>query len=199
MCTEDGTINESDRENLSDHEDGSDCGKINDPTESESTQFFEGLQRTTDYYIAPHRVLQNLSNSADIGGAGNGTPITLFLHGSMLAGHITSSQEFYRAMADLYREGIANAAEGGELPDGADELAKMLFGHIADDIDAEIAADDKAYEEHGTKTARLLLTRSIFLKDAFYTVPGAPSILRGYVCVQLSQVVGWTLGVTAWK
>ena len=115
----------------------------------------------------------------------------------MIAGHITSSQDFYRAMADVYREGFANSTSDGELPEVVDNFAKIVFEDVVDDIDKAIADDDRAFEESGTKTARWILTRSIYLTNAFYTVPGQDSIPREFVCVKLSQVVGWTFGVTS--
>ncbi|RAU93516.1 hypothetical protein DQP58_16330 [Mycobacterium colombiense] len=182
-------------ENTSDASDGDTTGS---EPKAASTEFYESLTQTTDYYAAPHRVLQSLADSADFGGAGKGIPITLFLQGGMIAGHITSGQDFYRNMADLFREGVSSVTDDGELPEYADDYARRTFEGAADDIDKMIADDDKAFEEHGTKNSRWVLTRHIHLKDAYYTVPGSQSIKRDYVSVQLCQVVGWTLGVTMW-
>jgi hypothetical protein len=166
---------------------------------AESTKFYESLQQTTDYYAAPHRVLQSLADNADAGGAGQGIPITLFLQGGMIAGHITSGQDFYRNMADTFRQGVINATDTGELPEYAEDYARVIFESAAEDMDTAIANDSRAYEEHGTKNSRWLLTRHIHLKDAFYTVPGAQSVKRDFVSVQLSHVVGWALGITVWQ
>lgn len=170
------------------------------PPKSETEKLFETLSQGFDYYNAPDRLLQNLANSAEQGGSGEGIPITLFLHGGMIAGHITSGQKFYRAMGQTFRAGFPNIDhdEEDKIRDLLDQYASTTFDSIADGIDKDIADDDTAYEEHGIKTARWLLGRQLYLTNAFYTVPGATSISRDYVAVKLSHVVGWTFGVTTW-
>lgn len=170
-----------------------------DAPKNESTEFLESLENVADYYGAPNRLLQDLADSADAGGGGSGIPITLFLHGGLVAGYIISSQEFYRAMADTFREGFTNVTDDGKVPAWADQFAKFKFESIADATDKRIKDDNDAFDEHGTKTSRWALTRHICLKEAHYTVPGVQSIRRDHVCIQLSQVVGWTLGVTSWQ
>jgi hypothetical protein len=142
----------------------------NEPPKSESEMFYESLTQAQDYYGAPDRILQQLADSADTGGPGRRIPITLFLHGAVVTGHVTSSQEFYRA--------------------------RDTFERVAKDIDEEIDADSRAYEELGSTTARWILTRHLFLADASYTVPGQPPIPRDFVCVKLEQIAGWTFGAS---
>ncbi|MDX1892992.1 hypothetical protein [Mycolicibacterium sp. 050158] len=167
----------------------------NEPPKSESEMFYESLTQAQDYYGAPDRILQQLADSADTGGPGRRIPITLFLHGAVVTGHVTSSQEFYRAMASAFRE-HANAAAGGVLPPAAEDYARDTFERVAKDIDEEIDADSRAYEELGSTTARWILTRHLFLADASYTVPGQPPIPRDFVCVKLEQIAGWTFGAS---
>ncbi|BBY75733.1 hypothetical protein MPRF_26320 [Mycolicibacterium parafortuitum] len=163
-----------------------------------SIEFFESLQQGFDYYGAPDRLLQQLVDSANGGGMGTGIPLTLYLHGATIAGYLQSEQDFLRGIADVYREGWTNATADGELPEAADEYAKSVFENRADEADAEIEADSRAFDEHGTKTARWVIARQIQLKDVYYTVPGAASIRHPHARVRMDQVVGWTLGVTTW-
>jgi hypothetical protein len=165
---------------------------------SKSAEFFEKLKDVADYYGVPDRLLQQIADLANGGGAGKGIPITLFLSGGMISGHIESGQDFLRGMAELYREGATNSNVEGELPEAADDFARSVYEARAMDVDDEIEAERRAFDEHGTKSARWLLTRQLHLKDAYHTVPGATSIRQPHICVQLSHVAGWTLGVTSW-
>lgn len=166
-----------------------------DPPKRPSTSFFEGLTDVADYFSGPNQLLQRIADFA----SADGLPVTLFLQGSTIAGHITSAQKFFRWLGESYRQASADSALDGELPEWADQFAKTMFDDPADEVDQDIADDIRAHEESGAKHARTLLARQIFLKDAFFTVPGATSIRREYVCVQLSHVAGWTFGTTSWN
>lgn len=179
-------------------DDGTAADDTPEPPKSDTEEFYERLTQSTDFFGAPNQALQKFSDSAGVGGSGKGIPITLFLHGATIGGHICSGQEFYRAQAEVFRNGVRQATADGELPEYADNYARMAFESVAEEMDKAIEDDDRAFNEHGTLTARWALTRSIYLMNAYYTVPGAQSIKRDFVCVNLSQVVGWTLGVTTW-
>ncbi|MDO3335136.1 hypothetical protein [Mycobacteroides abscessus] len=173
--------------------------KTTEPPKSATGKFYDDLTQATDYFAAPDRKLQELAWSAAYGASGAGIPVTLFLQGGMIAGHIASEQDFYLAMGEAYRDAYANATDNGELPQFADEFAKTTFDSVAEDTDKAIEDDDKAFKEHGTKNARRILTRQIYLRDAYYTVPGAGTTPHGFVCIRLSEVTGWTFGVTSWR
>jgi hypothetical protein len=166
------------------------------PNPSETIQFYESLQQVTDYYGAPDGVLQKLAYSANCGGSGQGTPITLFVPGGMVGGHIESGQAFLRAMAEKFRDGVINSTDTGELPEWADDYARITFEDMAREMDDQNNAETQAFEKDGTKAASMILTRYVHLKDAYYTVPGQYSVAQSHVRVKLSQVAGWTLGVT---
>ena len=141
-------------------------------------------------------MLQQLTDSAN-SGIGQGIPITFFVPGGMISGRIESSQDFLRAaIAGLYRYGYVNNTVDGELPEYADAFAQQTFEAKANELDDQIEVEKRAFDENGTLSARWLLTRHLHLKDAYYTVPGAVSVQQPHICVQLNQVVGWTLGIT---
>lgn len=161
---------------------------------SDTTKFYEDLTKTADYYAAPDRLLQTLVDSADVGGSAMGTPITLFLHGSAVTGRVISSQSFYRAMAETFRE-FAVAANDGALPAHDDEFAATTFEETADRINRAIDADHHEFRLHGTTTSRWILSRHMYLEDAHYRLPGVPALHRQHACIRLNQVIGWTLGI----
>lgn len=169
-----------------------------EPPVSESVKFYDSLQQTTDYFVSPDRLLQKIADYAEANLPGKGIPITLYLHGGLIAGHVSNAQDFYRATAEAFRESVINATDDGELPQWGEDFATSVIESVADDVAQELEASKRAFEEHGTTNANCILGRNLYLTNVLYTVPGSASIAKDFACVKLTQVVGWSYGVTSW-
>jgi hypothetical protein len=154
----------------------------------------EELQHVADWFNQPDSMLQTLADVANAGGSAAGMGITLYLPSGVMSGFIQSAQDFYRAIADQYRNAVADNADDGEVPEWASDFARMFFEERATRVDEGIDEDSQAFKNDGTKTTRWAMTQALHLKDAHHIAPGQAESSIGHTRVNLNQIAAWHLG-----
>jgi hypothetical protein len=122
-----------------------------------------------------------------------GISITLVVPGALISGGVESAQDFYKAMADRHRQGVAEKGDPTQ-DDVANKLAETFFDKPAEAVQADVQKERDAFEKGEIPTPGWPMERYIHLRSAKYVTPGQHDISLDHVRILLSQVVGWTVG-----
>ncbi|MDJ0010369.1 hypothetical protein, partial [Gordonia alkanivorans] len=149
---------------------------------------YNDLQKTTDWFTAPDIHLQGFADFANRARAGFG--ITLFTAAGTIVGTVIAAEEFFFALAKLQREGAQDIEDEG-IRGVAESMARTNFELPAEQLrEARENSDD---EDDAAIVNQEQLTRHIHLQGAvIFQGPTRHDV--GFMRVQLSQVVAWTLG-----
>lgn len=150
------------------------------------------LEQSTDWFAAPDRTLQRMAYAAD-SGLGQGVSVTLVVPGGLLSGSVINGAEYFTAVSQRFREGIAELGDT-KKDETAGEYADFHFDEAAKHEAKQIEQDSQDFRDGKLKEPRYLMVRYLHLSNAYYTVPGQQSMPMGFARVLLSQVAAWSIG-----
>ncbi|MCX2756601.1 MULTISPECIES: hypothetical protein [unclassified Gordonia (in: high G+C Gram-positive bacteria)] len=149
---------------------------------------YTDLQLTADWFAAPDIHLQGFAALANRARAGFG--ITLFTAAGTIAGTVIAAEDFFFALAELQREGTQDIEDEG-LRKVAESMTRTNFEFPAERMREARENDDES--DDAAIINQEQLTSFIHLQDAvIFHGPTRHDV--GFMRVQLSHVVAWTLG-----
>ncbi|QTI69187.1 hypothetical protein [Gordonia polyisoprenivorans] len=149
---------------------------------------YSNLQKTADWFGEPDDNLRNFAYFANQARAGFG--ITLFTAAGTIAGTIIAGETFFEGLAALQRGGIQDSADA-TTREVTESMARMNFDSPANRYRELRENSDEEDDEAALN--REELTSYIHLQDAV-VFQGHTRHDAGFMRVQLSHVVAWTLG-----
>jgi hypothetical protein len=153
------------------------------------------LTSTYDWHASPDVALQRMADWAER--VKQGISLTLITEGGLISGVVIPPQDFYRGASEEFMKIIADN-EGPDHEEFARQFVDIHFAERARYIDRDLAKEEEALKFGDAPATdyvdRLIMTRYIHLKGAYYHAPNQTSITLGFTRVLLSKVSAWSVG-----